>query len=190
VNRSSGAAAHRVGGADYAVVAGQLKRAPHDMSRVVARCPHGFPAAVENLPYDAGGRPFPTLFYLTCPTYAAAISELESAGGVRAWARRLRGAGDLARSLGAEASAARRRRRDLAHRYRLPMLDAGVSLTTGVGGVSDRHAVKCLHAHVAHALAHPAYAFGAAVAAEVARPWCGDRRCAPFVPHGGVRPAS
>ena len=53
------------------------------MSRVVARCPFGFPAAVETLPYDAGGRPFPTLFYLTCPTLVAALSRLESDGHVR-----------------------------------------------------------------------------------------------------------
>ena len=45
---------------------------------------------------------------------------------------------------------------------------------TGVGGVGDVRAVKCLHAHVAHALAHPGYAFGRAVLAEVEDPWCDD----------------
>ena len=41
-----------VAGADAAVVAGQLGRAPHAMSAVAARCPFGFPAVVEDLPYD------------------------------------------------------------------------------------------------------------------------------------------
>ncbi len=58
------------------------------------------------------------------------------------------------------------------------MVDGGASLATGVGGVSDLLAVKCLHAHVAHALARPGYALGEAVLAEVAEPWCDDRRCA------------
>ena len=47
------------------------------------------------------------------------------------------------------------------------MVDGGASLTTGVGGVSDLLAVKCLHAHVAHALARPGYVLGEAIFAEV-----------------------
>ena len=105
------------------------------MSRVVARCLFGFPAAVETLPYDAGGRPFPTLFYLTCPTLVAAVSRLESDAGVRAWAARLAAEPALARAAQAAAAAARRRRRELVRRYDLAMVDDGASLTTGVGGV-------------------------------------------------------
>ena len=73
-----------VAGADAAVVAGQLGRAPHAMSAVASRCPFGFPAVVEDLPYDGRGRPFPTLYYCTCPTLVAAVSRLESDGGVAA----------------------------------------------------------------------------------------------------------
>jgi len=152
------------------------------MSRVVARCRCGFPSAVETLPYDAGGRPFPTLFYLTCPTLVAAVSRLESGGGVRAWSARLATAPTPARDVAVAATAARRRRRELVRRYDLTMIDEGASLATGVGGVGDVRAVKCLHAHVAHALARPGYAFGRAVFAEVEAPWCDDARCAAFVP--------
>lgn len=152
------------------------------MSRVVGRCPFGFPATVETLPYDAGGRPFPTLFYLTCPTMTAAVSRLESGGGVQVWSARLAAEPALARAVGAAASAARRRRRELVRRYDLAMLDDGASLTTGLGGVGDVRAVKCLHAHVAHALARPGYAFGRAVLKEAEDPWCDDGRCAAFVP--------
>ena len=152
------------------------------MSGVVARCPFGFPAAVETLPYDAGGRPFPTLFYLTCPTLVAAVSRLESDGGVRAWSARLAAEPAPARAVAAAATAARRRRRHLVRRYDLTMIDGGASLTTGVRGVGDVRAVKCLHAHVAHALARPGYTVGRAVLAEAGDPWCDDARCAAFVP--------
>jgi len=158
------------------------------MSRVVARCPFGFPAAVETLPYDAGGRPFPTLFYLTCPTLVAALSRLESGGGVQAWSARLAAEPALARAVGAAATAARRRRRELVRRYDLAMVDGGASLTTGVGGVGDVRAVKCLHAHVAHALARPGYVFGRVVLAEAEHPWCDDGRCAAFVPSAEAAP--
>ena len=173
-----------VAGADAAVVAGQLGRAPHAMSAVAARCPFGFPAVVEDLPYDASGRPFPTLYYCTCPTLVAAVSRLESGGGVVRWTARLASEPELARSAASAARDSAARRAELVDEYALTMLDAGVSLATGVGGVGDVRAVKCLHAHVAHALARPGYVLGDAVLAEVADPWCDDRRCAAHVPDG------
>lgn len=193
--------ARLVAGADLLVVAAQLTRRPHDMSRVAARCPFGYPAAVEDLPYEPDGRPFPTLYYLTCPTLVAGVSALESAGGVRRWARRAEEDEWLARSLVKAATQSRRRRRELARRYALPMLDGGASLRSGVGGVGvggrggaggegAGGTIKCLHAHVAHALACPSYDLGAAMLAEVADPWCADRRCAAFAPAPPARAGS
>ncbi len=173
-----------VAGADVSVVAGQLGRAPHAMSAVAARCPFGFPAVVEDLPYDEVGRPFPTLFYCTCPTLVAAVSRLESDGGVAAWTRRVAIEPQLARSAADAAADSAVRRADLVRAYGLGMVDGGASLATGVGGVSDLLAVKCLHAHVAHALARPGYALGEAMLAEVTDPWCDDRRCAAYAPDG------
>jgi hypothetical protein len=175
-----------VAGTDLAVVAGQIGRDPQAMSAVAARCPFGLPAVVEDLPYDAQGRPFPTLYYCTCPTLVAAVSRLESAGGVAAWTRRAAADPALARSLAAAAADSVRRRKALVFLDGRPMLDDGASLATGVGGVGDAAAVKCLHAHVAHALANPGYRFGEAVLAEVAEPWCDDRRCAVWLPDDGA----
>jgi len=163
------------------VVAAQLGRDPCPFGRVVSRCPFGFPAAVEDLPYGPGGAPFPTLYYLTCPTFVAAVSRLESDGGVRRWTQRAASDPALRRSLSEAAAVSRRRRRLLAARAAWPMCDGGASLGTGVAGVRDVLAVKCLHAHAAHALAHPAYLFGHAVLAEIGDPWCADARCAGLV---------
>jgi uncharacterized protein len=174
-----------VAGADAAVVAGQLGRPPHAMSAVAARCPFGFPAVVEDLPYDEAGRPFPTLYYATCPTLVAAVSRVESGGGVARWTARLAAEPELARSAADAAADSAVRRTDLARTWDLSMVDGGASLATGVGGVSDLLAVKCLHAHVAHALARPGYVLGEAIVADVADPWCDDRRCAGLVPDDG-----
>jgi hypothetical protein len=103
-----------VAGEDAGVVAGQLGREPHTMSAVSARCPFGFPAVVEDLPYDAGGRPFPTLYYCTCPTLVAAVSQVESGGGVARWTGRLAVDRPLARSAAAAAADSSVRRTDLA----------------------------------------------------------------------------
>lgn len=171
-----------VDGVDAVVVAGQLGREPHAMSDISARCPFGFPAVVEDLPYDSAGRPFPTLYYVTCPTLIAAVSRLESGGGVARWTARLAAEPELARSAADAAADAAVRRTDLVRAYELTMVDGGASLATGVGGVSDLLAVKCLHAHVAHALARPGYVLGEAIIAEVTDPWCDDRRCVALVP--------
>jgi len=175
-----------VGGADAAVVGGQLGRPPHAMTAVAARCPFGLPAVVEDLPYDGLGRPFPTLYYCTCPTLIAAVSRLESGGGVARWTARVGAEPELARSAADAAADSGIRRADLVRDHGLRMVDGGASLTTGVGGVADLLAVKCLHAHVAHALARPGYVLGEAILAEVAEPWCEDRRCAAFVRGGAA----
>ena len=173
-----------VGGADAAVVAEQLGRPPHAMTAVAARCPFGLPAVVEDLPYDGRGRPFPTLYYCTCPTLVAAVSRLESRGGVARWTARLTAEPRLARAAADAAADSGIRRADLVRGHELHMVDGGASLTTGVGGVADLLTVKCLHAHVAHALARPGYGLGEAMLAEIADPWCDDRRCAALLPGG------
>jgi uncharacterized protein len=163
---------------DAGCVETQLGRAPHPYHRVVARCPWGRPAVIEDLPYDRRGRPFPTLFWATCPSLVRVVAALESAGGVRRFERRLATDPRLAASLKAAARYERRRRRGLAVRYDLPMLDAGAALAAGIGGVADPARLKCLHAHAAHALARPGYLLGAEILAEaeVEGLW-GDGRC-------------
>jgi uncharacterized protein len=152
----------------------------------MTRCPYGFPAVVEDLPYGRDGRPFPTLYYCTCPTVIAGVSALESAGGVAAWEAAVAGDEALAVSLAAATAATRRRRRVLARRALSPPLDGGASLTGGIGGVRDVRRLKCLHAHVATGLARSGYVLGEAIFSGVPRPWCDDRRCAVFAAAGPV----
>ncbi len=178
MTRSSTPRRRLVAGDDLAVVAGQLGRRPRPISRVVRRCPFGLPAVVETLPVDETGRPFPTLFYATCPTLVVAIGALEESGGVRRFEWRLRDDPVLARSVVAATRYVRRRRRDLVAAYGLDSVDGGASLRTGIGGVADPDTLKCLHAHAAQALARPGYGLGEAVLAEAGDLWCADRRCA------------
>lgn len=165
---------------DLRVVSRQLGRAPHAISRVASRCLWGCPAVVECLPASTEGTPFPTLYYCTCPTLVAAVAERESAGGVAEWQRRLAGSAAWRRSLAVAVAETRRRRVALVRQYGLHPVDGGASLESGIGGVADPSRLKCLHAHVAHALASPGYRFGEAIFGELARPWCADRRCDTF----------
>jgi hypothetical protein len=164
---------------DLETLSFQLGRAPCAVNRVAVRCPFAYPAIIENLPYDGEGRPFPTLFWATCPTLVAAVAAIESAGGVRAAGAEVAATLALRESLRAAVRYERRRRRALAARARVAPLDGGASLAAGIGGVAEPSAIKCLHAHAAHALARPGYELGELVLRRAGPLWCSDVRCAP-----------
>lgn len=154
---------------DRAIVARQLGRAPRAFGRVAVRCPYGLPAVTEQLPYDRRGEPFPTTYYVTCRHLVSAIARIEAAGGVERWSRAARGDGDLAESLTRATDEQRHVRRELAGSTR--GLDGGASLEYGIGGARTPHQLKCLHAHVAYALARPGYALGERIFGEISEPW-------------------
>src|SRR5215211_2091356 len=118
---------------DFDVVARQLGRRPRPF-RVAARCPFGLPSVIEN----EHTREMPTSFWVTCPSLVAAISRVESTGGVLA-----------AREAVGEATVEETHD---THRSRYG---------TRVAGVRDGAAgsVKCLHAftalHISGAIPNP-----------------------------------
>jgi hypothetical protein len=157
------------------LVARQLGRPPRALRRVVVRCPFGRPAVTEQEPYDEHGEPFPTTYYLTCPHLVAAVSRLEAAGGVERWSRRVADDPQLAASLEQATQEQRRVRRELAGGRH--GVDGGASLELGIGGARSPRHLKCLHAHVAFALARPGYALGERILAELEPLWPTARCC-------------
>jgi hypothetical protein len=156
--------------ADLAAVAAQLGRAPRGVRAVAHRCPCGLPDVVQTTPRLPDGTPFPTLFYLTCPRAVAACGRLESSGLMQAMTDRLAGDPELAARYRAAHADYLARREAIG---RVPEI-AGVS----AGGMPGR--VKCLHVHLAHALAagpgvNP---FGDEVR-DAAAPWWSAGRCVP-----------
>jgi hypothetical protein len=130
-----------VSDADRATVAEQLGRSPRAVRAVAARCPSGHPSVVQTSPRLEDGTPFPTLYYLTCPRLTSLVSTLEASGLMREMTARLATEEDLAAAyLAAHVSY-------LAERDAIDPLGTDVS----AGGMPGR--VKCLHVHVAHALA-------------------------------------
>jgi len=159
--------------ADRTVVARQLGREPRTLRRVAVRCPFGAPAVTEQSPYGRDGDPFPTTYYLTCRHLVAAVSRLEAAGGVERWSEAARTEPVLASSLAAGDEEQRRVRIELAGDA--TGRDGGASLGYGIGGSRRGGSLKCLHAHVAFALARPGYELGERILAEVGPPW--PERC-------------
>ena len=154
---------------DRAAVALQLGREPRTFRRVVVRCPWGLPAVTEQEPYDADGEPFPTTYYLTCRHLVAAVSRLEADGGVERWSGAVEDDPELRHDLERATEEQRRRRRELA--AGTAGTDGGASLDLGIGGSRNPRALKCMHAHVAYALACPGYRLGEAMLAEIPARW-------------------
>jgi hypothetical protein len=153
----------------------QLGRRPRAFRSVVVRCPYGLPAVTEQDPYDANGEPFPTTYYVTCPHLVAGVSRLEAKGGVERWSRRAAEAPELAASLERATEEQRRVRHALAGGRRGH--DEGAALEFGIAGSRSRENLKCLHAHVAFALARPGYELGEAILSELEPLWPRDRCC-------------
>ena len=155
----------------------QLGRPVRAFRRVVLHCPFGLPAVTEQEPYASDGSPFPTTYYLTCPHAVAAVSRLEAAGGVERWSDAAEADAELRVSVERATHEQRELRRALAE-GRVGR-DAGASLELGIGGSSSSLRLKCLHAHVAFALAQPGYRVGEAVLGEVPERW--PERCCSLV---------
>ena len=139
---------------DHAAVARQLGRAPKPFC-VAARCPFDLPSVIEN----ERSREMPTSFWVTCPSLVAAISRIESTGGVR-----------QARESVSETAV------EEAHAEHRSLYG------TRVAGVRDEASgsVKCLHAFTA---LHLAGAIPNAVAEwtleRLGDPYPGDACCTP-----------
>jgi uncharacterized protein len=135
---------------DARAVAALLGREPFTHFTVALRCPHGGPAVVRNEPLDRRGRPFPTRDWLACRALSEAVSRLEAAGGVRAL----------------EADEEMRPALAAAH-ARHAALHAGHR----VAGAGDPEHVKCLHAHLAFAMAEGGSPVGDWIAARADVSW-------------------
>ena len=135
----------------------------------MTRCPRGFPSVIATAPVLPDGAPFPTLFWLTCPWLCAEAARRESAGETALWATRAAADPALAASLrGADASYRAARAAEAG--------GADPAAATGIAGQRDPLGVKCLHAHVAAALAGMDDPVGLAILSETG-PVCAGSRC-------------
>jgi uncharacterized protein len=158
--------------AELAIVARQLGREPRGVLAIAHYCPCGLPDVVQTAPRLPDGSPFPTLYYLTCPRAAAAMSRLEGSGVMRQMAERLRTDEGLRVRYQAAHKDYLERRNEAAVVAGLEPLPAG---TQSAGGMPDR--VKCLHALAAHELAVPGANPLGAEAVRAAGHWWEHGRC-------------
>lgn len=142
---------------DLALVESLLGRSLAGRCAVVVRREDGLPVVIENEPHLRDGTPMPTLFWLVDQDLHAAVSRLESEGGVH----RFEALVDLDALSRAHEEYAQRRRR-------ATVRTESVQAEGGVGGT--RVGIKCLHAHLANYLVGANDPVGRLVAEQVDLP--------------------
>jgi len=146
----------RITVSDERVIARQIGRAPRGLSAVARRCRYGCPAVIRVHPI-VDGAPFPTLYWLSCPHLGLRVDRLESAGWVGRLEERLAADAALAARLAAAREEYVRTRLVLLSADEVGELRARGILESlagrGIGGIAEAGRLKCLHLHVAHALA-------------------------------------
>jgi len=166
---------------DRRVVAAQIGRAARGLSAVARRCRHGYPQVVRVHPI-IDGKPFPTLYWLTCPWLRKAVDRLEAGGRIAELETRLSRDPEAVERLSAANDAYVAERMELLSRSEVRELRSrnlleGL-LRKGIGGIADLRGLKCLHLHVAHALVRE-NPVGELVLAELGAGECGanERIC-------------
>ena len=135
----------------YQILSKQLKRSLTVKNRVVLYCPAGYPAVIENAALDNEGKPFPTLYWLSCPLAVKKVAQLEAAGLIKELEQKLKLETALQKAFLKGVHEYQQRRKEL---LKDKEKDVGTAfLKSGVGGSRNLLAIKCLHAHLAHFLA-------------------------------------
>lgn len=140
---------------DKQIIASQIGRNARGVIGIPRRCAYGYPQVVTVHPL-VGGKPFPTLYWLTCPFLHREIAALEAKGMIPQIEQEIAASPELAEQVvRAHYSYIDQRRRllsrdDLAYLEKSRMLPA--LMERGIGGIADFSRIKCLHMHVAHEL--------------------------------------
>ena len=141
---------------DRKIVAQQIGRSPRGQFAVSVRCSYGYSQVIRVHPV-VHGKPFPTLYWLTCPFLSNEIDHMEAAGWVKQLeARMIEESGLRTAMQAAHRRYCRQRDRLLALEEKAGLEADGTMVGLsgrGIGGISDWDRLKCLHLHVAHKLA-------------------------------------
>ncbi len=156
-----------------------------DVLAIVRRCRFGFPQAVVSSPLSRDMRPFPTLFWLTCPYLKRRCGELESLHKISALEKIFSSMADKVAHYHAYYAALRLSLVPVSAREALersnPAMLAAIA-ESGVGGIDyvaagGRCAPKCLHLQTATWLGlgeHPAADW---LASEIGELECSTGTC-------------
>lgn len=157
------------------IVSLQLGRELKNDFRVARVCEWGFPQVIESS-LISYGKPFPTLFWLSCPFLKEKVSRLESGGMITEFEKRIERDGVFADEyLKAHEETTLIKKRILG-RCTLSESQKLLLLVRGIGGIRNLKMVKCLHLQLANFLGGVNNPIGREVWSLLERTRCSSER--------------
>ena len=160
------------------IIRKQIGRTPKGDFKVIRICRYGYPQVIENSPV-VDGKPFPTLFWLTCPFLVKSISRLEERGYIDLFEGKLK-YDHRFRNRYLKAHHFERHLRKVKLPPGLPKKLKEKLLKVGIGGIENPLGVKCLHLHAADYLGGVPNPIGKEVLKLVEPMECSDNYCSRF----------
>lgn len=131
---------------DLEIIEKQIERKPNKIISIPRRCKYGIPMVIESYPLKEG-KPFPTLYWLTCPHLIKEVGKLEAQGKIKEWEEELKDNTDLReRYLKAHVQEKEKRNKMLNNE---PEWVKERLENIGIGGISNFESIKCLHLQLA-----------------------------------------
>ncbi|CAM9739748.1 unnamed protein product [Ectocarpus sp. 6 AP-2014] len=153
-------------GEEEEVIHRQLGFRPTNVHSIAARAMTGEPTVLRLYPLavslkgararNAERQPFPTMYWLSCPSLKAAVSQLENQGLILEWERRLQADPVIMADMEAAHKSYAEERWSLLSAEDVDTIKRQgweKSFSNGVAGIVQPRHIKCLHTHFAHFLA-------------------------------------
>ncbi len=158
---------------DLKIVSHQIRRKPKNAIEVANYCSYGFPVVIKAFPV-LDDKPFPTLYWLTCPFLIRKISSIESNGGILRYEEILRSDFELySEHVESNIKAREMIRKLVGDRAEIMRRFEGI----WIGGIKDIRYLKCLHLHVAYHLGGIENPVGRLIISDIGKIECADGVC-------------
>jgi len=127
----------------------QLGRNIENDFTVVKKCSWGYPQCIKSS-LITNGKPFPTLFWLTCPLLLKEVSKLEEKGMIKNLETKLKNDEDFIKAYLKAHEATKAMKMQILTSLSLTEWQRDAIIGRGIGGIKDLKHVKCLHLHLAN----------------------------------------
>ncbi|SHE59511.1 hypothetical protein SAMN02745164_00756 [Marinitoga hydrogenitolerans DSM 16785] len=131
---------------DIEIVEKQINRKPNKIISIPKRCSFGIPQVIESYPIKRD-KPFPTLYWLTCPHLIKEVGKLESRGKIKEWENELKNNENLKKEYKNAHLEERKKRNKLLNNE--PLWVKKRLENIGIGGISNFESIKCFHLQLA-----------------------------------------
>jgi len=163
---------------DLEIIEKQLGRIVSNVLNVEERCIYGYPQVIKSFPLK-DGKPFPTLYWLTCPYLVEEASKLEAQGKITEIEKIIQNDPELRMQM------IRAHKEEIEKRMKilegeLNFLSKNIIKKlkeTGIGGIKNFSTIKCLHLHYASYLVGENNPVGEIVDRYIGKNYCDDKKC-------------